>query len=230
VLAVFLLAGLAVYGLSPRFSGIGESIGRSGILGGPAEAATAGWLGETAIVLENQPIATSQSFVGDYSATNEPGAAYDEANPYLATSLGDFGRPVGEKLASITGPSSNPDGFIMPADGYNWGQLHHYNAVDISNKCGTPVRASAEGLVAPDENFGSGVGGWNGGYGNFVLIEHPFGDGVMTRYAHLSKVLVNIGDYVKQGQEIGIVGETGDATGCHVHFEVYGAENPFAKS
>lgn len=119
--------------------------------------------------------------------------------------------------------------FIKPADGYNWGILHHYNAVDIANSCGTPIVASSEGLVVPDDDFGDGHGSWNGGYGQFVLIEHPFGDGVRTRYAHLQKILINIGDYVQQGQEIGIMGDTGDATGCHVHFEVYGAENPFAK-
>jgi len=120
--------------------------------------------------------------------------------------------------------------FIMPAAGYNWGILHHYNAVDIANSCGTPVVASAEGLVVPDDSIPDTTDGWNAGYGNFVLIEHPFGQSVKTRYAHLSKILVQVGDYVKQGQEIGLMGETGDATGCHVHFEVYGAENPFAKS
>ncbi|MBI4087645.1 MAG: peptidoglycan DD-metalloendopeptidase family protein [Candidatus Liptonbacteria bacterium] len=119
--------------------------------------------------------------------------------------------------------------FIIPAQGFNWGKLHHYNAVDIANSCGTPVVASAEGLVIPDNSFGDGRGGWSGGYGNFVLIEHPFGDSVRTRYAHLSKVLVDIGDYVKQGEEIGVMGDSGDSTGCHLHFEVYGAQNPFVR-
>lgn len=138
----------------------------------------------------------------------------------------------GAKTGFVASKSSLPNfnsSFIKPTDGFNWGILHHYNAVDIANSCGTPVVASAEGLVVPDDSFGDGRGGWNGGYGGFVLIEHPFGDGVRTRYAHLEKILVNIGDYVQQGTEIGIMGDTGDATGCHVHFEVYGAENPFAK-
>ncbi len=119
--------------------------------------------------------------------------------------------------------------FIKPADGFNWGKLHPHNAVDIANSCGTPVLAAAEGLVIPDDNLGDGRGGWNGGYGNFVLIEHPFGDGVKTRYAHLKEIVVSVGDYVKQGDTIGTMGDTGEATGCHVHFEVFGAENPFAK-
>lgn len=126
-------------------------------------------------------------------------------------------------------PNFNSE-FIMPANGYDWGILHHYNAVDIANSCGTPVVAAAEGLVVPDDAISYTPDGWNEGYGNFVLIEHPFGDNVRTRYAHLETVLVQVGDYVKQGQTIGLMGETGDATGCHVHFEVYGAQNPFAKS
>lgn len=122
--------------------------------------------------------------------------------------------------------------FIMPTEGFNWGKTHAYNAVDIANSCGTPVRAAAEGLVVPDSSFGAGATGWNNGYGHFVLVEHPFGNNVRTRYAHLDKTTVEIGDYVKQGQQIGTMGNTGNVhgpTGCHLHFEVYGAQNPFAK-
>jgi len=132
-------------------------------------------------------------------------------------------------LASAAALPNYDSEFVMPTNGYDWGILHHYNAVDIANSCGTPVVAAAEGLVIPDEDVPYAVDGWNEGYGNFVLIEHPFGDSVRTRYAHLEKVFVQIGDYVKQGQAIGLMGETGDATGCHVHFEVYGAQNPFVK-
>jgi LysM repeat protein len=141
--------------------------------------------------------------------------------------------PGGKMNARLTGSAALPNfnsQFIMPANGYNWGILHHYNAVDIANSCGTPVVAAAEGLVVPDEATPDAIDGWNAGYGNFVLIEHPFGDQVKTRYAHLQKISVQIGDYVKQGQVIGLMGETGDASGCHVHFEVYNAQNPFAKS
>ena len=119
--------------------------------------------------------------------------------------------------------------FILPAEGFNWARLHTHNAVDIANTCGTPVRAAAEGLVVPDESFGDGIAGWNGGYGHFVLIEHPFGDGVRTRYAIFDVVCVEIGNYAQQAQQIGTVGDTGEATGCHLHFEVYGAKNPFVK-
>ncbi|MEK7086788.1 MAG: peptidoglycan DD-metalloendopeptidase family protein, partial [Patescibacteria group bacterium] len=119
--------------------------------------------------------------------------------------------------------------FVLPARGWNWGELHEYNAVDIADQCGKPIYASAEGLVIPDEKFGEGVSGWNNGYGLFVLIEHP--NGTRTRYAHNGKNLVKIGDYVSQGQEIALIGNTGNTdgpSGCHLHFEVYGARNPFA--
>ena len=134
-------------------------------------------------------------------------------------------------LSSIGDALPNFDAnFVMPAEGYNWGILHNYNAVDIANSCGTPVVAAAAGVVVPDPEITDTPGGWNEGYGNFVLIEHAFGNNVETRYAHLEKISVQIGDYVQQGQTIGLMGETGDATGCHVHFEVIGAHNPFAKS
>lgn len=120
--------------------------------------------------------------------------------------------------------------FSIPTLGFNWGKLHQNNAVDIANSCGNEVRAAAEGLVIPDDNFGKNKEGWNGGYGAFVLIEHP--NNIETRYAHLDEVLVEIGDYVKKGDPIGTMGNTGNVhgpTGCHLHFEVIGAQNPFAK-
>lgn len=143
-----------------------------------------------------------------------------------------FAKPVSTKVSAVSTDASLPDlknYFSLPAIGWNWGQLHNYNAVDIANQCGTPVQAAAEGLVVSDENFGDGSSGWNDGYGIFVLLEHP--NGTKTRYAHLDKAIVKVGDYVTRGQEVGIMGNTGNThgpTGCHLHFEVYGAQNPFA--
>jgi len=65
----------------------------------------------------------------------------------------------------------------------------------------------------------------SGGYGHYVLIAHP--NGTKTRYAHMEKISVSVGLYVKQGEILGTMGRTGDATGCHVHFEVFGAVNSF---
>lgn len=121
------------------------------------------------------------------------------------------------------------DQYVLPAIGWNWGEIHKENAIDIANKCETNVVASADGVVIKDEELGSGKSGWNNGYGIFVLIEHT--NGIRTRYAHLNEARVDIGDIVSRGQVIGTMGSTGNTetvNGCHVHFEVLGAKNPFA--
>jgi murein DD-endopeptidase MepM/ murein hydrolase activator NlpD len=101
--------------------------------------------------------------------------------------------------------------------------LHFYNAVDFSNgKCGEPVLAAAGGTVLKVKS-----GGWNGGAGTYVKILHP--NGVVTMYAHLQAIFVSPGQQVSQGQIIGLMGATGKATGCHLHFDVFGAKNPFVK-
>ena len=115
--------------------------------------------------------------------------------------------------------------FILPARGWNWGTLHYDNAVDIADKCGSPIHASAEGLVKEV----SVEGFWNQGYGNYVLIEHP--NGTETKYAHIEDAFVKVGDYAAQGDKVASIGNTGKThgpTGCHLHFEVVGARNPFA--
>ena len=154
-------------------------------------------------------------------------------NPQLASAALSVGRTLvipdtkplrAENLSSLTALPNLAGYFSIPTTGWNWGQLHLYNAVDIANACGTPIYAAAEGLVIESR------GGWNGGYGNYILIEHP--NGTQTRYAHNEKNLVAVGDYVAQGDIIGYIGNTGNThgpTGCHVHFEVKNARNPFAR-
>ena len=111
--------------------------------------------------------------------------------------------------------------FINPLPGGIKTQgLHGYNAVDIGAPVGTPIRAAAAGRVIVAR-----VGGWNGGYGSYVVIDHP--NGTQTLYAHQSKVVVWQGQSVVQGQVIGYVGSTGKSTGPHLHFEVRGGVNPF---
>lgn len=98
--------------------------------------------------------------------------------------------------------------------------LHGYNGVDLANSCGAPVLAAASGDVIISKSSG-----WNGGYGNYVVISHP--NGTQTLYSHLKKTIVSPGWHVVQGQVIGYEGTTGKSTGCHVHFEIRGAKNPF---
>ena len=99
--------------------------------------------------------------------------------------------------------------------------LHGYNGVDIGAPTGTDIYASAAGTVI----IAKFNGGWNGGYGNYIVIAHA--NGTQTLYGHASKVLVSVGDTVTQGELIGKVGRTGEATGPHLHFEIRGATNPF---
>lgn len=105
--------------------------------------------------------------------------------------------------------------------GWNKGILHYYNAVDIINSCGSPIYAANEGIVTESK----GNGQYNLGYGNLIKIQHY--NGTMTVYGHLSEVLVKEGEKVSQGQLIGRMGNTGNSNGCHLHFEVRGAKNPF---
>ena len=101
--------------------------------------------------------------------------------------------------------------------------LHWYNAVDLSHgKCGEPVFAAAGGKVIKVKY------GWSGGAGNNVSISHLNG-AVVTVYYHLQNILVFPGQEVLIGEQIGTIGNTGRSTGCHLHFGVVGAKNPFPK-
>lgn len=111
--------------------------------------------------------------------------------------------------------------FIMPTAGKFTQGLHSYNAVDIGNACGTPVYAAASGTILIAKSSG-----WNKGYGKYVQIQHP--NGTQTLYSHLNQVNVSQGDEIGKGEIIGLMGTTGRSSGCHLHFEVRGAPNPFA--
>lgn len=111
--------------------------------------------------------------------------------------------------------------YIRPITGGRKSQgLHGYNGVDLATSCGAAVIASASGNVIITRPYG-----WNGGYGQYVAITHP--NRTQTLYAHLGSIIIGVGWQVVQGQVIGYVGSTGLSTGCHVHFEVRGAANPF---
>lgn len=129
--------------------------------------------------------------------------------------------PVKPKVLSSYA-NSVPEGTLLrPIIGGRRTQgVHGHNAVDIAATPGTAVVASAGGRV-----IAARVGGYNGGYGNMVIISHA--GGIQTVYAHLREVNVSQGETVVQGQVIGGVGNTGRSTGPHLHFEVRGARNPF---
>ena len=120
------------------------------------------------------------------------------------------------------------NGFIWPSQGVmtsgygqRWGRPHR--GIDIAAPIGTPIVAAAPGVIS--------YAGYNdGGFGYLVEVDHA--DGTMTRYAHNDRILVSVGQQVGQGEQISLMGSTGNSTGPHLHFEIHpggqGAVNPMA--
>jgi murein DD-endopeptidase MepM/ murein hydrolase activator NlpD len=122
-------------------------------------------------------------------------------------------------------PGSQPvaDGFI--GSGFGWrtdpfsGEMTRHDGIDFAAPAGTPIHAAAGGVVVLAEQHPI--------WGNVVEIDH--GNGLMTRYAHASRLMVSAGALVKRGHKIAEVGTTGRSTGPHLHFEVHShgvAQNP----
>jgi murein DD-endopeptidase MepM/ murein hydrolase activator NlpD len=101
-------------------------------------------------------------------------------------------------------------GVVSPY-GRRWGRIHP--GVDFGAHYGAPIHAVGAGVV-----LGAGYLADESGYGKLVLVRHA--GGVVTAYAHLSRVLVHAGERVEAGETIGLVGATGHVTGPHLHFEV----------
>ncbi|MFH0951594.1 MAG: peptidoglycan DD-metalloendopeptidase family protein [Patescibacteria group bacterium] len=122
---------------------------------------------------------------------------------------------------SIYGGTAPPSARVASGDRLGWPTVSrkilqwfngYHTGIDIKGDYSTPIYASAPGKVIKSQ------GGWNGGYGNYVIIDH--GNGMQTLYAHASKLYVSVGDYVTAGQSIAMVGTTGRSTGTHLHFEI----------
>ncbi|WP_313345250.1 peptidoglycan DD-metalloendopeptidase family protein [Sedimentibacter sp.] len=100
-------------------------------------------------------------------------------------------------------------GRITSTYGQRWGKFHR--GLDIANVTGTEIYAAGNGRVIESK--------YNNSYGNYVLIEHK--NGFRTRYAHMSKRLVEQGAEINQGDLIGLIGNTGTSYGSHLHYEIY---------
>jgi murein DD-endopeptidase MepM/ murein hydrolase activator NlpD len=118
------------------------------------------------------------------------------------------------KITPVSSSLPSTSGYIWPrcdrvtsSFGRRWGRMHE--GIDLAGRIGEPIAAAKAGVV-----IGAG---WHGGYGRLVLIDH--GDGVVTAYAHQSRILVEVGQRVDRGERIGDVGNTGRSTGPHLHFE-----------
>jgi murein DD-endopeptidase MepM/ murein hydrolase activator NlpD len=112
----------------------------------------------------------------------------------------NYGVVDGKRISSLFGYRIHPI----------TGRRRFHDGLDIAAVTGKNVYAYTDGRVVET--------GWNGGYGNCILIDH--GNGLKTRYAHLSKIFVRIGQRVGTGERIGAVGSSGNSTGPHLHFEV----------
>lgn len=132
------------------------------------------------------------------SVSEIKGYLAQERNVYRATPQGI---PVDGKLTSGFGMRVHPQS----------GRRQLHSGIDLSAPVGTPVHATADGIVS--------FSGWSRGNGNIVVIEH--GQGFSTVYAHNTRNLTKVGETVRRGQQISTTGSTGVSTGPHVHYEVW---------
>ena len=100
-------------------------------------------------------------------------------------------------------------GYVSSKMGYRWGKMH--KGIDIARPSNYTIKSADNGVVVS--------AGYDGGYGNKVVIDHQ--NGYRTVYAHLASISVSSGQTVPSGSKIGVMGSTGDSTGIHLHFEVY---------
>jgi murein DD-endopeptidase MepM/ murein hydrolase activator NlpD len=138
-------------------------------------------------------------FERQLSRINVTRAQVDRLNRTLA--LVPYRKPVVGEVEFTSGFGIRSDPFL--------GRPAMHTGLDFRAAMGDPVRATANGKVAS--------AGWAGGYGRMVEIDH--GNGLSTRYGHLSEIGVKVGDSIKIGQVIGAVGSTGRSTGAHLHYE-----------
>ncbi|MHB1133008.1 MAG: LysM peptidoglycan-binding domain-containing M23 family metallopeptidase [Chloroflexota bacterium] len=117
----------------------------------------------------------------------------------------------GGRRAAMVWPAIGPITGYYHERGPYWVKGYH-EGLDIGASFGSPIRAAEDGIVVEAES------GWNSGYGTYVKVDH--GDGLVTLYAHMSKLASKPWQEVKRGELIGYIGSTGASTGPHLHFEV----------
>lgn len=125
--------------------------------------------------------------------------------------LNDLDRLNMYRIAAETVPFANPvKSAVRYTSGFGmrWGRMH--KGSDFAGPHGTPIYSTADGIVTH--------AGWSSGYGRLIKIKHAHG--IETRYAHLAKIRVNVGERVSRGERIGDMGNSGRSTGTHLHYEV----------
>ena len=163
------------------------------------------------------------------TTTTEPGGRRRLETDPVIISLATDELPAPERnplvrptsmVRTVAASANRPS--IWPVAGIMWGGFgmrrnpfggmssEFHKGQDISAPFGTPVSATADGVVV--------VAGWKTGYGRVVYVDH--GNGLSTRYGHLSRLDVAVGQMVKRGAQLGLVGSSGRSTGPHLHYEV----------
>lgn len=145
--------------------------------------------------LKTKQVHTEAEYIKGVKATwGATGAVEISSAGWARPASGRITSPFGHRVSPCSGCSS------------------YHQGTDIGASCNDPIYAASTGKVI--------YAGWNGGYGNFTLIDH--GNGITTGYGHQPNggILVHVGEFVTVGQRIGRVGTTGASTGCHLHFEV----------
>jgi len=178
-------------------------------------------LSETVTELDAKRVVLAEATAAQESRLSEIDAQIDHyENEISALAREESSIKAAIYAASNPSPSS-PDALIRPVPGAissGFGKRVHpitggvkmHNGVDMNASKGDPIIAAKDGVVI--------LSGVKGGYGNTVMIDH--GGGMVTLYAHQSKLGVSVGQTVSKGQVIGWVGSTGQSTGPHLHFEV----------
>lgn len=135
-------------------------------------------------------------------------------NERLAREAAAAAEAIKNGQMSASGWSKPAYGWITSVFGWSEEYGGYHKGLDIASGCGNPIYAGSAGVVV------FAAEGWNGGYGNQVIVDH--GGGVVTVYPHIRNggILVGFGQAVASGQQIAEVGTTGNSTGCHLHYEV----------
>lgn len=160
-------------------------------------------------------IAGSPDLIGEAPLVPTLGQSLAEYSYLRTTNVAGRSRNIFARADANLLPAGWPimgrlmDGFGHRMDPFS-GEGAMHTGVDISAPMGTPIKATADGIVM--------YANWNAGYGRCVIVDH--GNGYQTLYGHMSHIDVVDGQEIRQGEVVGLVGSSGRSTGTHVHYEV----------
>lgn len=178
---------------------------------------SAAMLASTPVSANSAATTASDSFRISPEESKENETALGRSDPEFRALHSSWGKATGNPVkVEISVPSIDPVEAMRLSSGFGRrrapmrGASRNHKGIDIPGPIGTPIFATADGLV--------GRAKWLRGYGKYIEIEH--GNELQTRYAHLSAMNVRFGQRVKKGEIIGYMGSTGNSTGSHLHYEV----------